>query len=233
MSLAKNIFDSLDTQEVRSAVNKKGYYLPEMRLSSAFCEEAINFIDSFSANSQTEINYGGSECRVWDCQSKSPLLKDFFDDCCNWISTFSSGKNMPKTLLGIRNAALPEKAEQLTRGRWHIDSFRNQIKIFLFLTDTTEESGPFEFIPGSHQNFFKLRMICRGAYFKPSDFFNKQGRAYQRIDDKIISRLSKKGFNSKPVIVKQGTMLIVDTSSIHRARPCLKGNRYALTAYYS
>ena len=29
-----------------------------------------------------------------------------------------------------------------------------------------------------------------------------------------------------------GTAVVVDTSAIHRARPCIEGTRYALTAYF-
>ena len=44
--------------------------------------------------------------------------------------------------------------------------------------------------------------------------------------------MSAKGYRPVSVICKAGTMMVADTSAIHRARPCLEGSRYALTTYY-
>ena len=58
-------------------------------------------------------------------------------------------------------------------------------------------------------------------------------RQYQSIPDTKVDPLFKSGYEAKPVLVKAGTVLLIDTAKlIHRARPCLGGERYALTSYY-
>ena len=67
------------------------------------------------------------------------------------------------------------------------------------------------------------------------NMFTRKGnlRQYQSIPDNKVMPLFDKGYKAKPVIVKAGTVLLIDTAKlIHRARPCTEGQRYALTAYY-
>jgi hypothetical protein len=122
------------------------------------------------------------------------------------------------------------------RGRWHIDSWRPQHKVFLFLNDTTEDSGPFEFILNTNRRGFRLRKaLTPGYFFNFRELFRSGvSRPYQSIDDRKIEALIEEGYRAHPIIVKAGTVMIANPSYlIHRARPCTRGKRYALTAYYS
>ena len=74
-------------------------------------------------------------------------------------------------------------------------------------------------------------MALKGNYFKPRDIFGGT-RTYAKLPDPLIDQLATRGYRSQPVLVSAGTVMIVDTSAIHRARPCRAGSRYALTAYY-
>ena len=113
--------------------------------------------------------------------------------------------------------------------------YSSQEKIFLFLSDTNEDSGPFEFIPNTHKSTFRIRKALEnGFFFDFSKIFNNSSRPYQSIDDDKIEYLFSQGFKSHPVITKAGSILIVNPSYlIHRARPCVSGHRYALTSYFS
>ncbi len=92
-------------------------------------------------------------------------------------------------------------------------------------------SGAFEFLPRSHRERFKYMQLLKGNYVTPADLFHKR-RAYQKLDEDLVRDLAERGYRAKPVICRAGTVMVVDTSAIHRARPCLKGSRYALTTYY-
>ena|SRR2546427_1063433 len=224
----------LTTENIRSAKDKvlrDGYFLMEDGYSQETCCEIRHFIDTYVPTERTEINYAGTETRIWDAHLQNPLLEEFYRGCNKFFSEMAGRDTIARTLLAIRNTALDPDDEKSFRGRWHIDSFRRQLKIFLFLTATTEASGPFEFVPGTQTRAFKLRMVCQGAYFRPANAWTGK-RAYQQLQDAQIGRLIAAGYGAMPIICKSGTVMVVDTSAIHRARPCREGSRYALTAYF-
>ena len=123
--------------------------------------------------------------------------------------------------------------KKLSLGRWHLDSFNKQIKVFTFLNDVDDRNGPFEMLPKTHKKIFKISHIFSAKLLQLRDIINRSGdRSYQKIDEKIVEKLNKKGYALKSFTVPAGTIAIVDTSCMHRARPNLKGTRYALTSYY-
>lgn len=216
----------------RRALKTSGYFTIEDAYPASFCREVIDVIDSHVPDQRTEVNYAGTELRIWDAQKHHALLQDFYDHCNVFTAALTGMDVEADTLLAIRNRTLDASDQKSRLGRWHIDSFRRQLKVFLFLTDTTEQSGPFEFVPRTHAARLKAQMLARGVYFRPGDLLSRTGaRAYARIDEAVVEGLSKSGFAPMPFLCKAGTALVVDTSSIHRARPCSAGARYALTTY--
>jgi len=231
MTHTNDFLHQVNFENARRDLKKNGYYIIENAYDQDFCSKAIEFIDTYNSES-SEVNYEGSELRIWDAQKKDSLLNRFNQDCNLSMSSFLQKHMEAHTLLAIRNRPVNSSDESLKKGRWHLDSLTKQMKIFLFLTDTTESSGPFEFIPKTHTNTFKLRMLCGGAYLTLSDILSGGDRSYQKLSDDWVAKLATKGFQPTPLICKAGTMLVVDTSAIHRARPCLEECRYALTAYF-
>lgn len=231
MNQNSSFLNLMNIKNARRSLNTDGYLIIENGYSQDFCKSIIRFMDEHKSDDKTEEYYAGTELRIWDAQKKGSLLDSFSQECNVFISCLLCNDTEAYTLLAIRNNALDQADKLSTIGRWHIDSFRKMLKIFLFLTDTTELSGPFEFIPRTHTKSFKFQMLCNGSYFKASDIFSGR-RPYQKLDDIWVNELSAKGYSPVPVICKAGTILVVDTSAIHRARPCLQGSRYALTAYY-
>ena len=218
-------------QAARVAVKEDGYLLIEDGYDAGDCREIVQWMDEHVPVEGDEVNYGGSELRIWHAHQKGSRLKDFLASCDQFLSDMEQTDRSAYNLLAIRNRALSPEDARSRVGRWHLDSFRRQYKIFLFLDDVTTDSGPLEFIPGTHRPVFKARGLAAGQYLRPSDFV-KGKRTYQSIDEGWIDKLSTRGYEPTPVVCKGGTVLIIDTSAIHRARPCLAGTRYALTAYY-
>ena len=227
-----NLLRLENVRGARRALRTDGYYAIGDAYPVSLCREVIDIIDSHVPDQRTEVNYAGTELRIWDAQKHHALLQDFYDQCNVFTAALTGMDVEADTLLAIRNRTLEASDQKSRLGRWHIDSFRRQLKVFLFLTDTTEQSGPFEFVPRTHAAGFKAQMLARGVYFRPSDLLSRKGgRAYQRIDESVVEGLSKSGFASIPFLCKAGTVLVIDSSSIHRARPCTAGVRYALTTY--
>ena len=216
----------------REGLGTDGYFVVQDAYPAEFCGQVIDLIDSHVPDQRTDVNYAGTELRIWDAQKRHPLLYEFYDQCNVFTAALTGSDVEAATLLAIRNRSLDAGDRESRMGRWHIDSFRRQLKVFLFLTDTTEQSGPFEFVPRTQAVGFKTRMFVRGLYVTPGDLISrKRTRAYQRIDESVVEKLSADGFAPMPFICRAGTALVVDSSSIHRARPCTAGARYALTTY--
>lgn len=215
----------------KKALKKEGYLVFNEAYPIDFCNSIIQFIDQYQKTHNIEKNYAGTELRIWGAQNEHPLLSRFFEDSNHVISSILDKIIKGKTLLAIRNKSLSINDLSSRIRRWHIDSFFTQYKIFLFLNDTTELSGPFEFIPNTHQKLFKFRMLCQGNYFNFFQLKNSK-RLYQELNEDLIEKLIRSGYYPEPMICKAGTLLIIDTSSIHRARPCIQDQRYALTSYF-
>lgn len=221
----------VDRKDVLKKLKRDGYFYIEGAYDANFCARAINFIDNYHDQEDVNFHYGNSEIRIWHAQDKNPEFKSFVKESnLFFLKLFEKSINI-LTLLAIRNKKIESENSSFLKGRWHIDSFTSQVKLFLFLTDTSERAGPFEFIPRTHTLRFKIRHFF--AYFFKLNFpFTFKLRKYQSLKDSWVDKLISRKYPSKPFICKAGTVLVVDTTAIHRARPCLEGNRYAIVSYY-
>lgn len=105
---------------------------------------------------------------------------------------------------------------------WHRDSFFDQFKAMIYLTDVSEENGPFEYILRSH--------IARQKF---SDHKKHGVPLISRIDDPSVRKLiAAEPDRHRVVTASMGTLLLADTTGIHRGMPLKSGERFALTNYY-
>ena len=108
-------------------------------------------------------------------------------------------------------------------GDWHRDNYNTEIKAMLYLTDVQEENGPLEIIKNSQYFIATL-----GANIKLKNKFPNT-----RFDnDEIQDFIKNNNLNTKLVTGKKGTLVLFNSSGIHRGAPIKKGERYALTNYY-
>lgn len=223
-------------EEAKVAMNKNSYFIIPNAYSKNFCEQIKTDIDKVNSGLGVEINYGGSETRIWSAQKRFKGVKKFFDDSNKLLSSILNQNHIAGTVLAIKNNPLTEDHQKNSMGRWHIDSWRSQEKVFLFLSDTTKKSGPLEFIPNTHKFLFRMRKALEpGFFFDHFSMLKKRApRRYASISDNKIEALFENGYKAKPLLVKAGTVLVINSAKlIHRARPCKEGQRHALTAYYS
>ena len=218
-------------KEISIAIKSDGFYfLKDKPFDDQYCNDVINNIDKFIEKNQTEENFSGSENRIWNSENKIKLINKFYDFSQQIITKINKRETKINNILAIRNRKVVNLIDN--KNRWHIDSISSQLKVFMFLNDTSEESGCLEFIQNTNKSFFRLIKLITPNYFinylNPLDKFRK----YDAIPDEKILKLIKKGYKTYPVIVKKGTILIINTSKlIHRARPAINSERYALTAY--
>ena len=91
-----------------------------------------------------------------------------------------------------------------------------QFKSVVYLTDVTKDNGPFMFLPNSNNLNLPIRED------------DPHGRNTRFTDDGVDSC----GIEPFIVTSNKGTVVLVDTSYIHRGSIINKGSRYALTTYY-
>lgn len=218
-----------DVSALRAAIRKQGFAVLETRVSELACSHFMAFIDQYE-NNKSEINYAGTEKRIWDSQLLDPAVKAFGAMSDQIMGIVFNRTPKLKTVLSYSNFPIPHQ-EQLITGRWHLDSVRNQYKLFCFLTKTEERTGPLELLPGSHLTAFKLWPLFTGQYISLTDLGTGK-RCYQQLDEHWVDAQCRKVGGSVPLLCEAGTLILVDTSAIHRARPCLEGKRYALCTYY-
>ncbi|MDX1959906.1 MAG: phytanoyl-CoA dioxygenase family protein [Leptospiraceae bacterium] len=102
---------------------------------------------------------------------------------------------------------------------WHFDMDRIKwLKVFIYLTDVTSETGPHMFVKGSHLS---------GNI--PKEILNK---GYARLTDEEIN----KHYPSEQVMeftAPAGTIIIEDTRGLHKGKPAIKGSRLILQLQFS
>jgi len=226
-------YDELQSASITDQMANNGMYFFKSKLSVNDCIYLRNRMDVLSQGDDVVEHYGGSEHRIWQAHKKDPAFAEF-EKLSNSIIPKIYGRPSPAhNVLAIRNRKTPPHAERMET-RWHLDSFRKQLKLFAFMTDVSDKNGPLEVVPKTHNMNFKLRAIVPMGYYRLRDIYKyfEGRRSWQSIHDNKVSGLLDKGFEKMPVTVEAGTLLLIDTSAIHRAKPCMEGERYAVTVYH-
>jgi len=123
-------------------------------------------------------------------------------------------------MLGQTAPVLPEVPAQASQ-RWHRDFEEIRMcKMFIYLSDVTEESGPFVYIRGSHL----------GGPWR-SVFPQKPGKGCYPPDGGVEKKIPK----STQLICtgKAGTIVFADTTGLHRGGYGKAGGRIMFTAGYN
>lgn len=168
-------------------------------------------------SNRVEVN---GDLRFWDVDvSESPILVKFLELIKKQNSQIF-GKNFEKIILMI-NHIDSQNSPDGSGGGWHVDSVRNQFKVFMYLTDCLSvENGPFTLFTSNKP--FKDKFYVLKNYFSHNKF---------RFSDKRIKKMKVKGFKKKPVLESSLIPFMVNTSNIHRGEKISIGERIMVTAY--
>jgi len=200
----------------------KGIVVVEDYLSAELCDELRYIFDDLEEHYAVHVQ---TDRRIFGAELISPEHKEKF--ACNpefmkFAESYLGGKvSLTTTLAGKIYA---DSNSHGSGGGWHRDSFLPQFKALAYLCDVEAGNGPFQYVEGSHKREFKIR-----------DSFerDKQVRNSPRYSEADIERyLESKNTSIKTVLGKKGSVILCDTSGIHRGSPITTGIRYALTNYY-
>lgn len=108
---------------------------------------------------------------------------------------------------------------------WHRDSFNKQFKSILYLSDVKHGGGGFQLIKNSH----KVVQMIKDSKDMSVDIFKL------RVENKLVNNqiLKKNPDRLQTIEANAGTLILVDTSLLHRGSPIEEGSneRYAMTNY--
>jgi hypothetical protein len=115
---------------------------------------------------------------------------------------------------------------------WHFDySDFKFLKFFIYLTDVTPENGPHTFAAATHDE----RLVFPTS---PDDFYKNGFRRYTNgeIDGRIKDEWVNKNIDRKRIIefaAPKGTLIIENTSGLHKGGNCVTGSREVLVYDYA
>ena len=222
-----NAIDDSSLQPVVDELKTSGIYIMESFLPESVCDELVaaadEALEEFKDNVKAESE--GSDLRIYGVDRLTdrftvPEVQRVSD---YMFKQFSFSSEINKFLLLGKITADPRNLG--SGSGWHRDSpIRHQFKTLLFLSDVTEESGPFEYIVGSHRY---------GSVLRCAKFLDKSVST-MRFTPEEMDRLVEAGVEPKPTRypAPKGTLAFVDTRGLHRGAPLVSGSRYALTNYY-
>ena len=106
---------------------------------------------------------------------------------------------------------------------WHYDREDNHIlKVFLYLDDVNEGSGPFVYAPGTQRG-------GRNTSIDPE--FVMEGRVRRTTDEQMEKVFPRE--NWKVCTGKKGTLVFADTRGYHKGGEARTGNRVMFTCMYT
>jgi len=203
-------------------LTQNGYIILPNYFKRETCNNVIkeinNIIDNpidglFIKNSPLQENMGG-DIRIFGFEKKyDKLLNDefIFNIVREYSQLFIREIYKCSTIAG----KLEYDSENIRNsgGNWHRDNEFFEIKVILYLSDVDSSLGPFQIFPNTKKKDIR------------DNFTNKRiGKNYPEYINKNI--------NKKDITGSAGTVIIANTSNIHRGMPIKSGCRYSLTNYY-
>lgn len=214
------------SDSVLRAVQRRGYFIIENFWTAAQCAEAADEIRKlFAARPEVVQRPKGeqTDSRIYGVEKLSQIVSQFSHHPMldGFIANYTS---YPSGLIHTLANIVDRPAYFGSGGRWHRDGFVPQLKTLMYLTDVTEDNGPFQVIADSHawgEHFERDHRRYR-LRFRENRVGSKADALKAREPDRVIS-----------VLGPAGTMVVFDTSAIHTGAPLKTGERIALTNYYT
>jgi len=225
----QNLSISEQTVQIMKAVKEDGIYLIKN-----FCDEdTCNILKSemdriFEAyDSKLWKDEIGAEKRAFGADRVSDPIKNLFYNHPLIVAVREAYYDLEdKHIIGLSMAnRIIAKAGNLGSGAgWHRDSVNiRQFKTILYLTDVSEKNGAFQYLRGTQNKQSVIEGILK----------HNLGHNHNRLTQEDIDNyLATRKYPLQTATGTAGTLLLVDTSGIHRGMPIQQKERYAITNYH-
>lgn len=217
-------FLSEKQSEIIQALDRDGYYVYEDFYDAETCNHLVEEIDNILKKEGDNLwkDKEQADFRVFGAERTGGELRNYARD--EEINLLSRAYLNTKTtmLTSMANRIVAKQGNKGSGGGWHRDTnFIQQFKSIVYLVDV-DENGPFQYLKGTHKKHTLFTFSKYGIQFD-------QNRIDQKNVDAILNDDSASLVEFK---AKAGTLLLVDTSGIHRGKPLDTGTRYAITNYF-
>lgn len=208
-------------------IKKYGYAIIPNFYDRGTCNKFINQINKFMSNHPTLIKRDklNSDNRIFGAEYISPLFKKSLKKMISFTKKIGRVylRQDISLFMMMANRVIHKKKNIGSGGGWHKDSFSKQFKSILYLNDVNKTNGAFQIIKNSNNDLFMLKLIHKlGKKFPVTRFSNNEINKFVKNKNKQVVNLTGKA----------GTLILVDTSIIHRGSPLLNGKRFAITNYF-
>ena len=194
-----------------------------------------NKINSLDSDRVSSFGAGG-DIRLFKFENISNDAIFFSEDqFLNEIGNKYTGKKLNTHFVLAGKLEFSEATKASSGGGWHRDSDGIQFKAMVYLNDVKSNNGPFLFVPNSKKIDAKRQPIKK---LNSLLFYVKRFLKYQKIRDPRYSEDSILNFfkSSKQMPIEisapRGSVVLFDSSYIHRGKIIEKGLRYTMTNYY-
>tara|TARA_B110000263_G_C15269022_1_gene492523 strand:- start:29 stop:874 length:846 start_codon:yes stop_codon:yes gene_type:complete len=222
----KQNFSTLNEQEkkILLEINKNGYMVINDFLNKEICDACVKDMDWMFENKKEFVHSTDyADHRIFGAEDLSKNIDEFASNLL--LKKLANAYNGTPTSNGFTLAGKIQTTghEYGSGGSWHRDSYFRQFKSLVYLTDVSDDNGPFQVILGSHDK----KNISNDS--KSANLESMQCQFDQKTVEKILKSEPER---LKTLTAKAGTVVLVDTSTIHRGLPLNNGIRYALTNYF-
>lgn len=197
--------------------------------TSEQCQKAQADFDALIANPRAGVwrDETASDERIFGFEDHSEIGREYMaDEEIRTIKRDYYGAD-PDELeeFAMMNKVVYRPGNLGSGGGWHRDAVHEQqLKTILYLSDVTAETGAFQYLLNTHEKSSIYKTIRE----------NNIGYAQFRFtEEEITDILAKHGdqYPRQTATGLAGTLVIADTSGIHRGSPIMEGTRYAITQY--
>lgn len=166
----------------------------------------------------------GADMRVFGSEKASKAIAAY-NSASAPISIGEAYRGSPLVAFTTLAGRIEAKPGNIGSGQgWHRDAFHFQYKSMVYLTNVDIENGPFQILQASHRLTKVVSDTVTGHLPPPPDSRLSQ--------DQIDLLIAKNPDRLRTLCAPAGTLILFDSSAIHRGSPIEKGVRYALTNYY-
>lgn len=213
---------TIDEKKLVDEIDQSGVTVIPNFLNNSECASLIDIFDNLEEKYSVSFE---SDKRIFGIERISKLHNELFATNKMIKKVGAAAVNSELDLQCTLAGKLYYKDKNTgSGGGWHRDSFSKQFKAIVYLTDVSEDNGPFQYIERSHQ-ISQIHTVL----FKMPKTKNAASTRYSESDIRKIVDICKTRINT--YTASAGTLILVDPRGLHRGMPIKIGKRYALTNY--
>lgn len=165
--------------------------------------------------------------RIFHIEQYSEFIKNNFHNniLLNNIAKLYTNRHLNNKKTMANKLIYEENKIKNSGAGWHRDNHNCQFKALLYLTDVNIENGNFQFLTNSSKQFI-------GFPDGRKDNNNKCLYDNTRYTDTTVDKLINNNRKILDICGKAGTLVLVDTTYIHRGNIIQSGERVAITQYF-